>query len=289
MRAALQSFVISAVALVVLAFALPQAARAGVQSVYHGGMYAGSVIVERNQEVKGDLTVMFGDATVEGVVDGNVNVLGGNLYLSPGATITGQVNTLGGDLADSLVPWSGQSGVAVSSSSDYRMLWRIAWDVVAVLFFLIFPLRTRIAVERLEKHPGLSAAVGLLGWVAVVPLAVLLICTILLIPFVVVEAVLLIGATFLGKAALALLVGRRLCEVLVPKTAPTPFVALLVGLALITAAELVPVVGTLVTAFVLLIGLGAAILAFVGDSVIEPPAAVPKSGPPLSGPPMPVA
>ena len=39
-----------------------------------------------------------------------------------------------------------------------------------MLFFLIFPLRTRIALDRLERHPGLCSAVGLLGWGAVLPL-----------------------------------------------------------------------------------------------------------------------
>jgi hypothetical protein len=135
----------------------------------------------------------------------------------------------------------------------------------------------------------LCAAFGLVGWVAVLPIAVLLLCTILLIPFIAVEAVLVIAAVFLGKAALALLVGRRLCEVVSPATTPTPFVALVVGLALITAAELVPVLGAIVTAFVALIGLGAAILAFTGESLFGPTLAAPNSRPPISGPPMPAA
>ena len=59
--------------------------------------------------------------------------------------------------------------------------------LVVVLFFLIFPVRTRIALDRLERHPGLCSAVGLLGWVAVLPLALLLLCTIVLIPFIVLE------------------------------------------------------------------------------------------------------
>ncbi len=263
-------------------------ALADVQSVYHGGTYFGTVVVEPDQVVKGDLTVIGGDAVIAGVVDGNVDVVGGNLDERPGATITGQVTTLGGDVTNAIVPWASAAPPEVPHH-DYRVFWHVAWDLVAVLFFLVFPLRTRMALDRLERHPGLSAAFGLLGWVAVIPLAVLLLCTILLIPFIAVEAVILIGAVFLGKAALALLVGRRLCEIVSPSTTPSPFVALLVGLVLITAAELVPILGGIVSAFVLLIGLGAAILAFTGDSVIAPAPVAPNSRPPLSGPPMPVA
>jgi len=283
----IRSFVIAA--LVLLAgIALRAPAQAEVQSIYHGGTYVGSVIVEPGQIVQGDLTVIAGDATVEGVVDGDVDVIGGSLYERPGAQITGQVNTIGGDVASTLVPWSSPPPYRADTAGDYRVLWRIAADVIAILFFLIFPVRARVALERLERHPGLCATVGLLGWVAVVPLAILLLCTILLIPFILVEAAFVFGAVFLGKAALALLVGRRLCEIVAPSQTPAPFLALLVGLVLITAAELVPALGIIVTAFVALIGLGATILAFVGESTITPNLAPPAPRPPLSGPPMPV-
>lgn len=259
---------------------------ASVQSIYHGGTYVGSVIVEPGQVVQGDLTVIAGDATIEGSVDGDVNVVGGTAFVRPGATITGQVNMVGGDVASAVVPWAGPASYR-DTSADYRLMWRIVWDLVSVLFFLIFPMRARMAIDRLENHPGLCAAIGLVGWVAVIPVAILLLCTILLIPFIAVEAVAVIAGLFLGKAALALLVGRRLWDVLSPSTTPSPFAALIVGLALITAAELVPIIGTVVMVFVALIGLGASILAFTGETLVGPPG-VSKSRPPLSGPPMPV-
>jgi hypothetical protein len=266
----------------VLAFAAPARAES---SVYHGGTYIGSVIVEPGQMVKGDLTVIAGDATIAGMVDGNVVVIGGYLYERPGAVITGQVNTVGGDVVSDVVPWSSPPDRA-PPFGDYRMLWHIASDLVVVLFFLIFPMRTRIALDRLERHPGLCSAVGLFGWVAVLPLALLLLCTIVLIPFIVLEGVAIIGALFLGKAALGLLVGRRLCELIKPSSTPAPLLALIAGLVLVTAAELVPVIGILVTVFVLLIGMGAAILAFTGEPLVGPS---PPPRPPLSGPPMPAA
>ncbi|HTX58118.1 MAG TPA: polymer-forming cytoskeletal protein [Verrucomicrobiae bacterium] len=269
-----------------------QPASARVQSVYHGGTYVGSVIVEPGQIVDGDLTVLFGDATIEGTVDGDVNVVGGTLYERPGATITGEVNTVGGEVAQSLIPWAPTDAIRTATSVDSRMLWRIATDVLVVLFFLIFPVRTRIALDRLERHPGLAVVAGLIGWVAVLPLALLLCISLILIPLVPVEGVLLIAGVFLGKAALSLLVGRRMCEVINPAATPSPFAALIVGLALLTLAELVPFVGILVTLFIGLVGLGAAILSFVGDHLIAPPG-VAGSGQappaPIGGPPMPVA
>jgi hypothetical protein len=264
-------------------------ALASTQAVYHGGTYFGSVVVEPGQVVDGDLTVIFGDATNAGIVEGDVNVIGGNYDPRPGGIVTGQINQVGGALTQAVVPWAPSDSAYSPLVPDHRLLWRLSWNFLALLLFLIFPLRTRMVLDRLERHPGLSVAAGLLASVAVIPLAVLLAITILLIPLILLELVFLLGGVLLGTAALALLVGRRLCELLSPSTTPSPLVALLAGIVLITAAELVPVVGTLVLIFVGLIGLGATILSFAGDSFAgqvqpgqSPPARAPISGPPMA-------
>jgi hypothetical protein len=257
------------------------------RAIYHGGTYFGSVVVEPGQVVDGDLTVIFGDATIAGIVEGDVNIVGGNYDPRPGGVVTGQINQLGGAVTQAVVPWAPSDSGYNPYQPDHRLLWRLSWNLLALLVFLIFPLRTRMVLDRLEQHPGLSVTVGLLGCIAVIPLAVLLAITILLIPLIVLEFVFLLASAFLGTAALALLIGRRLCELLSPSTTPSPIVAFLVGIALITAAELVPVVGTLVLILVGLIGLGATILSFAGDSFTRPiGAASPPSRSPISGPPM---
>jgi hypothetical protein len=262
-------------------------ASAGPQAIYHGGTYFGSVVVEPGQVVDGDLTVIFGDATIAGLVEGDCTVIGGSCDTRPGGVVTGQINQLGGAVAQAVVPWAPSESVYNPFVPDHRLLWRLSWNLLALLIFLIFPLRTRMVLDRLERHPGLSVTAGLLGCVAIVPLAVLLAITILLIPLIVLELVFVLASVFLGTAALALLIGRRLCEMLSPSTTPSPLVALLVGIALITAAELVPVIGTLVLILVGLIGLGATILSFAADTIaapIDPGASSPRA--PLSGPPM---
>jgi hypothetical protein len=269
----------------------PTPARAEMQAVFHGGTYFGSVVVEPGQVVDGDLTVIFGDATNAGIIEGDVSVIGGNYYPRPGGVVTGQVTQIGGDVTQAVVPWAPSESVRNPFAPDHRALWRIWWNFLALLVFLIFPLRTRMVLDRLERHPGLSVTVGLLGCVAVIPLAVLLAITILLIPLIPLELVFLLAAVFLGTAALALLIGRRLCELISPATTPSPLIALLVGLAMITAAELVPVIGSLVLIFIGLIGLGATILSFVGESFTGPvgPGQSPPTRAPISGPPMPAA
>lgn len=254
-------------------FAAP--AWADTQAVYHGGTYFGSVVVEPGQVVDGDLTVIFGDATIAGIVRGDCTAIGGSCDTRPGGVVTGQVNQIGGAVTQAVVPWAPAEAPYNPFVPDHRLMWRLSWNLLALLVFLIFPLRTRMVLDRLERHPGLSVIAGLFGSVAVIPLAILLAITILLIPLILLELVFVLAGVFLGTAALALLIGRRLCELISPATTPSPLIALLVGLALITAAELVPVVGTLVLIFVGLIGLGATILSFAGNHLAE-----------ISGPPM---
>ncbi len=259
---------------VLILFAAP--ALADARAIYHGGTYFGSVVVEPGQVVDGDLTVIFGDATIAGTVDGDVNVIGGSYDPRPGGVVAGQVNQIGGAVTQAVVPWAPSETVYNPYLPDHRLLWRLSWNLLAVLVFLIFPLRTRMVLDRLERHPGLSTVAGVLGCVAIIPLAVLLAITILLLPLILLEMIFVLASAFLGTAALALLIGRRLCELVSPATTPSPLLALVVGIALITAAELVPVLGTLVLILVGLIGLGATILSFAGESL----------GTSISGPPM---
>jgi hypothetical protein len=274
----------AALALALLAFfAVP--ALADTQAIYHGGTYFGSVFVEPGQVVDGDLTVIFGDAINEGIIEGNVNIIGGAYDPRSRGVVTGQINQIGGAVTQAVVPWAPSESPYSPFVPDHRLLWRLSWNLLALLVFLIFPLRTRMVLDRLEAHPGLSVTAGVLGCMAVIPLAVLLAITILLIPLIVLELVFLLAGVFLGTAALALLIGRRLCELISPSTTPSPLLAFLAGIILISAAELVPVVGALVLIFVGVIGLGATILSFAGDAFAGPASPTPNRAP-ISGPPM---
>jgi hypothetical protein len=277
---------IPVLAFALVVFATTRPALADPTSVNHGGTYVGPVVVESGQVVDGNVDVVLGDATIEGTVNGDVNVVGGNI-INRGGRISGQTHVVGGTVVDSIVPWASSGEDFGTYTPDHHLWWRIAWDVIALVVFLIFPVRARMALDRLEQHPGISTLAGLCGWVAIFPIAVLLAITIVLIPLIPVEFVLLAVAVFLGKASLALLVGRRFYELLQPKTTPAPLVALVIGLVLLTAAELVPVLGIMVTLLIVLVGLGAVLLTFVPDWNVPGTAATPPRTV-IGGPPMPL-
>lgn len=283
--------VILALIVAALGFTLAPAS-AHTRSITHGGTYMGDVVVEPDQVVNGTINVVNGDARIEGRVNGDVNDFGGTITTEDGAVITGETHQFGSGLTGWL-PWAPYEGTI--ARENHRLMVRLAYSVIVVLAFLIFPVRVRTALDRVEHHPGLSAAVGVFALIAVIPVAIILLISVVGIPLIPVEIIAIFAAILIGQGALGVLVGRRLYELIRPHGTPSPLAALILGLIVLCAAEIVPVIGSLVTALVILVGLGAAILAFFRDTMFPPgpsmPGATPPGGgyaprPPIGGPPM---
>ena len=277
--------------------------------VVHGDL----TIIGGNADIKGtverDLTVLGGAAKIEGSVGRDVTVLGGVLTEMPGSHVGRHVTTIGLGhgimrILPSIGVSSGNGSTVVRTLNPFGftvMPWiaggKLIGDFLVLIAFLIFPMRARLAMERLESHPGLATAVGLGAWLAVVPLGIMLVITIVLSPLILVEALAIVVAMLIGKAALALIVGNRLLVMTNTKVNPSPLLALVIGLVLLTAAELVPIAGLLVTMLVLLVGVGATLLSLaqptmLNGSFMPPPAPVGPTNvtppqPPVGGPPMP--
>ena len=283
------AFIVSLLA-VAFAFVL---APASARTIDHGETYFGGThTVAADEEVRGNLTVFGGDAVIDGTVDGNVNVYGGKIVKHDGAVIEGDENQFP-DTMTSWVPWL-PVGASSIAAENRKLMVRLAYSVIVILAFLLFPVRVRGALDRVEHHPGLSAAVGVLALVAIVPVGILLFVSLIGWPLIPVEVLAIFAGILIGQAALGLLIGRRLYELVRPHATPSPLGALVLGLIVISAAEILPIVGHLVTALVWLVGLGAAILAFFRETHFMGPGAPaaapagpgPGPRPPIGGPPM---
>lgn len=283
------TFALLALAVIFAAAFAPASAR--TRSITHGGEFYGTnVVVDSDQVIEGNITVYGGDADIEGRVDGNVTTYGGTVDTSNGGTITGTVDEYGSNWGQ----WLPFGTSATLAHENARLMARLTYSIIVVLAFLIFPIRVRKAMDRVEHHPGLSAAAGVVALIAVIPLAILLALTIVGIPLIFVEFVAIFAGILIGQAALGILLGRRIYELVRPHATPTPLAALIIGLVVLSAAEILPVVGGLVTALVFLVGLGAAILAFIRETTFLTPgmpasAAAGAPGgprPPIGGPPM---
>jgi hypothetical protein len=283
-RAALAAIIVGLLA----AFApLPALAHA------HGGSvtkFFSDAYVDPDETIDGDLNVVFGNATIAGHVTGSVNVIGGSCSVLDTGSVDGDEHCIWNDAGSALTPLvAASSGFDGLARSDRRLFVKLASSAIVVLMFLLFPMRMRLALDRVERHPGLAAAVGVVTFIAVIPIAILLILSLIGIPLIMLEVAAIFAGVWLGTGAIALLVGRRLCELVLPHVTPSPLIALILGLVVVSAAEIVPIVGWAVTALVWLVGIGAAVLAFVRAAGSGPPFAFGTSAggrPPIGGPPM---
>lgn len=239
-----------------------------------------NVDVPAGETIDGDLNVIFGNATVEGVVRGDCNAVFGSCVQIDNGQIDGSTSSVMSNSALAFVPLH----LSAIADQDTHLMGNLASSAVVVLVFLLFPMRMRVALARVEQHPALSGFVGVLGAIAVLPLALLLIFSVIGIPLVALEVAALVGAVWIGTGAIALLVGRRLCELVVPSSTPSPLIALILGLVVVSAAEIVPFVGWIVTALVWCVGLGAALLSFMRSAELDGATARrPIGGPPMPG------
>jgi hypothetical protein len=256
----------------VAAFGILFAAPASAKTYTHGiTVFMSNRTIGPDDVVDGDLNVVFSNVNCDGgTIHGNVRTIAANFNDDGGCTIDGELVPLLDNAAlSSVAPWMGAGSDAIFKENE-RVFRHMAYGVLVLLAFLLFPVRVRVALARVEKHPGLSAVVGILALVAVVPVAILLVLSIIGIPLIAIEFAALFAGWWIGQAAVSLLIGRRLFELVMPQTTPSALASLVLGLVVVTAAELVPVVGWAVMATVFVVGLGATLLGFVGESAFTP-------------------
>ncbi len=228
------------------------------------------VYVPAGRTIDGDVNVVFGDARIAGVVTGDCNAVFGQCTLVDGGQVRGQINAVTNDGVRAFVPWAVyRDPFGGRPDQDYRLFTKLLGSGIVILIFLLFPLRMRVALDRVERHPALSAATGAVASVAIVPIGLLLLVSVIGIPLIPLEVAAIIAGVWIGTGAIALVVGRRLCELVMPTATPSPLVALVVGLVVVSAAEIVPLVGWAVTALVWLVGLGAAVLSFIRSTHLD--------------------
>lgn len=308
----------------------------------------GSVRVDG--QVSRDVVAVGGPVRINGRVGGNVVSVGSSVYLGPGAVVEGDVNSVGGTIerspgsqihgstSEASPPWAGPwrrddgwdfdpdfgpfSLFGASLEAFGSIVWMVTLGLLTCLTLLIARRPLEQVDLRLRAEPLKSFLVGLAGFLASVPLMVVvlgilfvvaLVLTILLVGclllvllpfFAMALALALMLALVLGYSAAAYRTGRWL-EQRFNRSFGGPYAAALVGVLVIQiwsvigellhigpgalhlfAAMFVLVGGTLQLA-AWMAGFGAVLLARVGAPTrFVPPPAVPATVPP---PPPPAA
>jgi hypothetical protein len=254
----------------------------------HDDLFAFSHDVVIDHPVSGDVVVMNGSATIDQPVTGDVVVLGGSVALRGNAHIYGDLACLGGKVTGAekrvdgelFSPGSLNHALAsVSPSSNERHLFAVVmiavkltllliWLVVAVLVTLAAPREVRQSSIEVRSSPLHTFAVGLAGFASFILTAIIfssLIPFLVGIPLLIVLTVFAIFVKVFGAIAVfhavgTLIAGARTRQELASRRFLRGDLAMtMVGLLVLGAIRMIPVVGTIAWIVASLFGVGTAL------------------------------
>ncbi|MCB1051281.1 MAG: polymer-forming cytoskeletal protein [Acidobacteria bacterium] len=241
--------------------------------------YGDQVIIDGG--VDGDVTAILADVTVSGRVNGNISVLAGNVVLQPGADIQGKVVCLGGNVQNnSEMAFEGNLISLFSPKLDresrilqgkaraslfFFKLFCLFLALVAMLYF--FPNQVRECAFELSQEPWRVVLAGLMTcflFAIGLLFSFLLMAIAIGIPvFLVLVVALILGVAF-GQVGFYFQMSQALERRFNGKLGTVPCIWLVI-LTFGLLSE-IPVVGALVQASILVLGLGVVVLSRFGTN-----------------------
>jgi hypothetical protein len=237
--------------------------------------------------VQEDLFVLNGDTEISGTVDGDVVVLNGDVMVRSGAEIGGDLVTRGTPQVEEGATIRGSRSNVVTkvdwemAGTAGRFAWWLGYTVSVLILGLLLlafaPYLDEAVVETIRGRLGSSIGWGVALFFLLPIAAVLLLVTVVGIPLGLFVLFALALIYTIGYAVATLGVGRQVMR------SSSRYVAFLIGLVILRALALIPVVGGLLWLLASVWGLG---LLAVAIRAGRAPATVTATAPP---PPMPVA
>jgi hypothetical protein len=241
----------------------------------------GSVMVTESTTV-GDAVAVGGSVTVNGEALGDIVAVGGSVILGPRAVARGDVVAIGGKvektqgcftegdvvevnlppIADAMKPGGllKLAGVFAFIGAAVAFLWFLAMLALALLFVALAPGIFEPVARKAGETPLACGLWGLLGVILVVPVGLFLLVSIIGIPLIPIELVFVGCVSFAGCIGVGLCLGRYVATRL-GKPALGTVPATLLGLIIVWAVGMIPIVGWVVKAGAGLVGFGAALMA----------------------------
>ncbi len=236
------------------------------QTVDNAVVYGGTLTV--NGHVEGDAVVFGGNLHLgkTAVIEGDMVSLGGTITRDEGSVVEGDVVSMNGLGIGRLVTGlkhgpsvhvdsdDGDRGGHHGASLPGFLVWFAAMFGTGFFAMMLAPNRMKQVENELHRDPLKCGLTGLIALVAIVPLTVLLAVTIVGIPVAVLLWVVAPVAALLGLAVVASEIGLRLP---IFRGRKTQAVVLALGTLVILLVGLIPFVGPVVVFILGLLGLGA--------------------------------
>lgn len=235
----------------------------------------GDVRVPEGRTATGTLYVIGGTATVSGTLDGDATVLAGNLTLPDGGVVTGELRTISGNVT--VAPGASvgrRSSFDVAPQSRSRAA-AASWLLVRVLVVALAaglvarraPVLLRNVGDAITAHGLVSGVVGAIAGSSMLVLFVYMAFTLILLPLSIVGLLVEVLLVVYAYLAYGYLVGRRLPLERVDLATGLGAGAFALGLELLGR---VPLLGAAVQFVVIVVGLGAVLITYLGLREFEP-------------------
>ena len=236
----------------------------------------GDVVVEKGMTVK-DAVAVGGNVTVNGVVKKSVVAVGGSVFLGPEAVVHKDVvcvggiidrqegARIGGDIVEMSIP--GLKAILPYFYEETPVGWVVAFEIIsfagllalALLVVALIPGPVGLISDNVRQNLLKVTLCGILGIAVIIPLAVFLMITIIGIPLVALELLLVGCAMLVGYIAMAQFVGNRLAAAIKRPGLNILWVTFL-GLILLWAIGWIPFLGSAVKSAANLLGFGAVLV-----------------------------
>jgi hypothetical protein len=206
----------------------------------------------------------LGDITVErgGIVDGSAVAVNGHVVKRPGSIVQGETTSVAGWQGLNNLPWHADNWSLWAFSGLGAILGSI---LLAILIVAIFPGKFTTIADTAIEMPGKSALYGIIGLLLAISTAFAFMITLVGIPLMVVEILLLIVATIGGQIGIGVAVGRKLGAAF-NKPAISVVLSATIGVLVLEVVKMVAFVGPLLVFVLVTIGFGAVILSGFGTS-----------------------
>lgn len=253
--------------------AIGQTVAIGPEARITGSLQAGGADVTIDGTIEGDVDATGGMIVMRGAVNGDVELEAETIDIDPGARIEGDLvyvtrNELEFDeekIVGGTIDWD-PSGDKVKADVDVgsgRLTRMIVALLVGLAAVAIFSKQTPAIVARVAGDGLRSAGIGFITFV-VVPVAGLLACVLIVtIPLVFIAGLAFGLLVYLAKVPVAIWIGQLILARL-GRSRSAPYLSLLIGIAALYAAFLIPYIGKLAWWASLFVGLGAIVL-YISD------------------------
>lgn len=244
-------------------------------------LVAASGNLDISAPITGNANLAGGNIRISSNVDGNVQAATEQLSLTEGATIGGNLTywsqnkvnidegaSVSGNIEQKEATFQGRSEVTKGLQDagkafgvGFKIFSLIVSLAFALIFFYLLPELSKSVTSLIGKRPGMSALIGFLTLILTPIIGIILLITIVGIPFSLIIMFAYFIILFFGKIFFSVFLGQKVMYYITKNDRQNTFWVVLVGIVVYSIITLIPVIGTIVSFIAVIIGTGALLIA----------------------------